>query len=82
MADGSYYDWGYNQADQLGNGTTTNSDIPVLVHLPGEGDNLPGWECGEERPDLAILKNGSVWAWGNDRFGQTRHRKAGGQLGS
>ena len=71
MADGSYYDWGYNQADQLGNGTTTNSDVPVRVDLPEKAQQVSlGGSAGNNGQTLAILKNGSVWAWGNDRFGQ------------
>lgn len=71
MADGSYYDWGYNRADQLGNGTTTDSDTPVLVDLPAKVRQLSlGGSSGENGQTVAVLTNGSVWAWGDDRFGQ------------
>jgi alpha-tubulin suppressor-like RCC1 family protein len=33
-SDGSVYAWGYNVVGELGNGTTTNSDVPVQVNLP------------------------------------------------
>jgi alpha-tubulin suppressor-like RCC1 family protein len=71
MADGSYYDWGYNQAGQLANGTTTNSDIPVRVDLPAKVRQVSlGGSAPENGQTVAILTNGSVWAWGNDDFGQ------------
>ncbi len=71
MADGSYYDWGYNHADQLGNGTTTNSDTPVLVDLPAKVRQLSlGGSSADNGQTVAILANGSVWAWGDDRSGQ------------
>jgi len=71
MADGSYYDWGYNYADQLGNGTTTNSDTPVPVDLPAKVRQLSlGGSAPVNGQTVAILANGSVWAWGDDAFGQ------------
>jgi alpha-tubulin suppressor-like RCC1 family protein len=71
MADGSYYDWGYNHADQLGDGTTTNSDTPVHVDLPEKVQQVSlGGSSGDNGQTVAILANRSVWAWGEDRFGQ------------
>ncbi len=71
MADGSYYDWGYNHADQLGNGTTTNSDTPVRVPLPAKIRQLSlGGSAPGNGQTVAILTNGSVWSWGQDQYGQ------------
>ena len=71
MADGSYYDWGYNHADQLGNGTTMNSDIPVQVRLPAKVRQLSlGGSAPGNGQTVAILANGSLWAWGQNQFGQ------------
>ena len=76
MADGSYYDWGYNHADQLGDGTTTNSDTPVRVNLPAKVRQVSlGGSSGDNGQTVAILTNRSVWAWGQNRFGQIGNGK-------
>jgi alpha-tubulin suppressor-like RCC1 family protein len=82
MADGSYYDWGYNHADQLGNGTTTNSDIPVRVRLPAKVRQLSlGGSAPENGQTVAILTNGSVWAWGQDQSGELGDGKTSSSSG-
>lgn len=82
MADGSYYDWGYNQADQLGNGTTTNSDTPVRVALPAKVQQVSlGGSSGENGQTVAMLDDGSVWTWGQNRFGQLGIGKASSSSG-
>jgi len=72
LADGKYYDWGFNRAGQLGDGRAGRaSDIPVRVHLPdavaavAQGGSI--WNNGQT---LVKLANGSLWSWGNDRAGQ------------
>jgi alpha-tubulin suppressor-like RCC1 family protein len=71
LADGNYYDWGYNAAGQLSDGTTTNSSVPVEVVLPGpvaqvfQGGSGPG-----NGQTIAILENGTVWGWGDNDRGQ------------
>lgn len=78
MADGSYYDWGYNQAGQLGNGTTTNSDTPVRVNLPAKAEQVSlGGSSGANGQTVAILTNRSVWAWGQNRYGEIGNGKLG-----
>ena len=72
LANGQYYDWGYNAAGQLGDGQVgPSSDVPVPVTLPRPvrqvalGGSL--WNNGQT---LVVLSNGAVWAWGNDEFCQ------------
>ena len=71
LANGNYYDWGYNAAGQLGDGTTTNSAPPVEVHLPGPvRQAFQGGSGAKNGQTITILQNGSVWAWGNNDRGQ------------
>ena len=65
--DGTIWGWGDNGNGQLGNGTTTNSEVPVKVDsflnsviAVATGDNH----------SLALLADGTVWAWGDNRYGQ------------
>ncbi len=71
LSDGSYYNWGYNAAGQLGDGSTTNSDVPVRVSLPGPVEQVSQGGSGPQNGQtVAILSNGSVWSWGNNDRGQ------------
>ncbi len=82
LAGGSFYDWGYNPADQLGDGKTTKRAVAVPVHvdLPS---NVRQVSMGGSSPyngqTVAILENGSVWTWGSDHYGQLGdgHESAG-----
>jgi alpha-tubulin suppressor-like RCC1 family protein len=63
---GTIYGWGNNGYGQLGNGTTTSSDVPVLVHLPG--GVTPSAIASEWDAGLALTSTGAVYAWGlNDQ---------------
>jgi alpha-tubulin suppressor-like RCC1 family protein len=69
--DDYYYDWGYNAAGQLGNGTTADSAEPAKVDLPGPVSQVfQGGSGAENGQTVAILANGSVWTWGNNDRGQ------------
>ena len=71
MNDGSYYDWGYNAAGQLGDGTTTNSAVPVHVPLPAPvAQASMGGSTAANGQTIVLLTNGDVWTWGNGAFGQ------------
>lgn len=71
LADGSYYDWGYNAAGQLGDGTTTNRAVPVKVRLPGAVRKVfQGGSGPRNGQTIAVLGDRSVWAWGSNDRGQ------------
>ncbi len=71
LANGDYYNWGYNAAGQLGDGTTRNSAVPVRVDLPGPVTHVfQGGSGPANGQTVAILAGGSVWAWGNNQRGQ------------
>lgn len=63
MANGAYYDWGYNAAGQLGDGTTTNSAVPVRVPLRRPVTHVfQGGSGPRNGQTLALLQGGSAWA--------------------
>jgi alpha-tubulin suppressor-like RCC1 family protein len=71
LNNGAYYNWGYNAAGQLGDGTTGDSALPVQVTLPAAVQQVfQGGSGPKNGQTVAILGNGSVWAWGNNERGQ------------
>ena len=78
LSDGEYFNWGYDGGGQLGDGHLRSSNVPVRVNLAlpvtqvAQGGSI--WTNGQT---LVMLSNGSLWAWGNDRFSQLGDRKTG-----
>jgi alpha-tubulin suppressor-like RCC1 family protein len=65
---GAVYAWGYNADGELGDGNTTNSDVPVKVKLPG-GKKATAVAAGQFT-SLAATSSGAVLAWGGNNFGE------------
>jgi len=67
LREGRVLAWGSNKYGQLGDGTTANSDAPVSVAgLPEEAIAVAAGEAF----GLALMRNGTVWSWGRDNYGQ------------
>lgn len=70
-SNGTVWTWYENNSGQLGDGSTTNSSGPVQVK---NSDGTPftgvvaiaagGWHM------LAIKSDGTLWAWGNNSYGE------------
>ena len=67
-SDNKLYAWGYNAYGQLGNGTTTGSNIPVLVNL-AEGV-IPIAIAAGYYHTMATGNDGKLYSWGDNSYGQ------------
>ena len=72
-SDGTVYCWGYNGSGILGNGTTTDSKVPVQVLGVGGSGYLTGVEhvfLGDSHV-CSLKSDGTVWCWGSNAvYGQ------------
>lgn len=66
LSNGEYFDWGYDQYGQLGDGELgADSSVPVQVQLPAAvvqvalGGSI--WANGQT---FALLADGTLWSWG------------------
>jgi uncharacterized protein (TIGR03437 family) len=59
-SDGTVWAWGFNSTGGLGDGSTTNSSVPVQV------SGLTGVVAiaSEKQSSIALKSDGNVWAWG------------------
>lgn len=64
--DGTVWSWGSNIYGALGNGTTTNTNIPgqVLILTNVKAISAGGWHSS------ALKNDGTVWTWGWNTDGQ------------
>lgn len=65
-AEGEIWTWGNNKNGQLGNGTTTNSSIPIKLDTTVKFEKI---DAGDQFT-VAIDENGNIWAWGYNLFVQ------------
>ena len=70
--DGTMYAWGENSSGQLGNGTNTNSNVPVAVKTTGtpmDGKTITQVAAGGTH-SLALASDGTIYSWGGNGKGQ------------
>ena len=71
--DGKVYTWGKNDYGQLGNGTTTNSSMPICIsdteNSVLKGKNIKNISTNRYTV-CAIDDNGKVYTWGENVYGQ------------
>jgi len=65
-SDGTVWAWGGNDSGQLGNGTSTDSLVPVQVN---EISNIVDISAGCSS-NLALKSDGNVWGWGSNGSGE------------
>ena len=70
---GKVYTWGENNYGQLGNGTTTNSSMPICIsdteNSVLKGKNIKNISANGYTV-CAIDDNGKVYTWGKNNYGQ------------
>ena len=73
VSTGDLYCWGYNNEGQLGDGTWTSSDLPVLVEAPsgtaGPLSTVTGVSAGYHSA-CATVSSGHAYCWGDNAYGQ------------
>ena len=65
--DGTLWAWGNNISGRLGDGTTTHRNTPTQE---ATGSNNWSYVAVGETHTVAIKDDGTLWAWGNNQFGQ------------
>lgn len=74
LEDGTVWAWGDNFNGQLGDNTTTRKSTPTQVHGPGNVGvltNIIAIASGSNSYHiLALKRDGTLWAWGNNANGQ------------
>jgi alpha-tubulin suppressor-like RCC1 family protein len=84
LSDGTYYDWGYNEQGQLGDGKTgRSSNVPYQVKLPTSSPVAKvaqGGSTPSNGQTVVELENGELYAWGDDEDSQLGDGKSDVQL--
>jgi alpha-tubulin suppressor-like RCC1 family protein len=66
-ADGTLWAWGSNAVGNLANGTTSSAVFATPTQIPSLSNVI---DLGAHNSTLALLANGSVYAWGWNRYDQ------------
>ena len=73
-SNGKLYTWGWNSYGQLGNGTTTNSSMPMCIsnieNNPLKGKNIVDVYSDDGYTIIVKDSNGKLYSWGYNEYGQ------------
>jgi len=69
VSPGGLWAWGYNGFGQLGLGNTTNYSSPVQVESSEDWKYIFSGGQPKKGASFAIKTDGSLWAWGYNKFG-------------
>lgn len=65
-SDGTLWAWGINNIGQLGDGTTTNRNVPVQIGIESNWTEVSAGELHS----MALKSDGTLWTWGDNSKGQ------------
>ncbi|WP_272946193.1 chitobiase/beta-hexosaminidase C-terminal domain-containing protein [Geobacter sp. OR-1] len=68
-SDGTVWAWGQNNVGQLGDDSATNSNVPVQVDTTSGLEGVVEIAAGLGH-SVALKSDGTVWAWGDNAYGQ------------
>ncbi|MFD0716212.1 hypothetical protein, partial [Paenibacillus sp. GCM10027626] len=67
--DGTVWTWGHNVYGQLGDGTSTSTNIPAPVQGLTGVKHISA-SVNEHALSLVVKQDGTVWSWGANTYGQ------------
>jgi alpha-tubulin suppressor-like RCC1 family protein len=71
LANGSFWNWGFNKHGELGDQSVTNSDVPVEVALPASVTQASeGGDTSKDGQSVVRLSTGVFYGWGSNQWGQ------------
>ncbi len=83
LSNGQYYDWGLNNEGQLGDGSTADSPVPVLVSIPDQSPVVQaalGGSLAHNGETMVKLADGTEYGWGDNAYKQLDAGASAAQL--